>query len=222
MVDVVAFTELVCEGQAGQVLQPVPVDRVNVKPNDERGEQPGVDHHRDGDEDALPVLVEVPEGDVGQEGEGEQQAAEETEDVGDVVDPRQEAAQEEEEDDAQQLEEGFPRLLQDLPTLKQLDKQAGEESKLRPRWTHLSSVGQEQGGGEVSSDTAEDIDDGDADPTSQLLQVSQYGHLEHHRHQAVQQPSMEEEREPETVELVRNIGVEERQQAAHVIQTVDL
>jgi len=142
MVDVVAFTELVCEGQAGQVLQPVPVDRVNVKPNDERGEQPGVDHHRDGDEDALPVLVEVPEGDVGQEGEGEQQAAEETEDVGDVVDPRQEAAQEEEEDDAQQLEEGFPRLLQDLPTLKQLDKQAGEESKLRPRWTHLE--GEEQ------------------------------------------------------------------------------
>lgn len=33
---------------------------------------------------------------------------------------------------------------------------------------------------------------------------------------------MEEEREPETVELIRNIGVEEGQQAAHIIQTVDL
>ncbi|TNN69502.1 hypothetical protein EYF80_020336 [Liparis tanakae] len=124
------------------MLQPVPVDGVDVEPDDERGEQPGVGHHGHGDEDALPVLVEVPEGDVGQEGEGEQQAAEEAEDVGDVVDPRQEAAQEEEEDDAQQLEEGFPRLLQDLPTLKQLNKQAGEEPELRPRRTHLE--GEEQ------------------------------------------------------------------------------
>lgn len=46
--------------------------------------------------------------------------------------------------------------------------------------THLSSVGQEQGRGEVSSDTTENIDDGDADPASQLLQVSQYSHLKHH------------------------------------------
>lgn len=35
-------------------------------------------------------------------------------------------------------------------------------------------------------------------------------------------PSMEEEREPETVELIRNIRVEKRQQATHIIQTVDL
>lgn len=33
---------------------------------------------------------------------------------------------------------------------------------------------------------------------------------------------MEEEREPQTVELIRNIRVEEGQQAAHIIQTVDL
>ena len=33
---------------------------------------------------------------------------------------------------------------------------------------------------------------------------------------------MEEEREPEPVDLVRNVRVEEGQQAAHIIQTVDL
>ena len=33
---------------------------------------------------------------------------------------------------------------------------------------------------------------------------------------------MEEEREPQTVELIRNIRVEEGQQTAHIIQTVDL
>lgn len=57
--------------------------------------------------------------------------------MGDVVDPRQEAAQEEEEDDAQQLEEGLPWLLQHLPTLKQLDKQASEEAELRAGRTDL-------------------------------------------------------------------------------------
>lgn len=46
--------------------------------------------------------------------------------------------------------------------------------------TYLSSVGQKQCGGKVSSDTTENINDGDADPTSQLLQISQYSHLKHH------------------------------------------
>lgn len=83
------------------MLQPVPVNGVNIKPNDEGGEQPNVGQQWDSNEDALPVLVKSPEGDVGQDGKGEQHAAEETKDVGDVVDPRQKAAQEEEEDDAQ-------------------------------------------------------------------------------------------------------------------------
>ena len=137
MVYIVLFTELAREGQAGEMLQPVPVNRVNVKPNDEWRHQPDVRQHGDSDEDSFPILVEGPEGDVGQEGEGEQHAAEEAKDVGDVVDPRQEAAQEEEEHDARQLEEGFPRLLQNLPTLKQLHKQASKEAELRPCRTHL-------------------------------------------------------------------------------------
>lgn len=120
------------------MLQPVQVNSANIKPNDEGSEQSNVGQQRDGDEDTFPVLVECPEGDVGQEGKREQQAAEETEDVGDVVDPRQKAAQEKEEHDARQFRKGFPGLLQHLPTLKQLNKEASEEPKLRPRWTHLS------------------------------------------------------------------------------------
>lgn len=45
---------------------------------------------------------------------------------------------------------------------------------------HLSSVGQEQRRRQVTSDTTEHVDDGDTDPTSQLLQVPQDGHLKHH------------------------------------------
>lgn len=53
--------------------------------------------------------------------------------------------------------------------------------------TDLGSVGQKERRRQVPSDAAENVNDGDADPASELLQVSQYGHLEDHRHQAVQQ-----------------------------------
>lgn len=119
------------------MLQPVEVDGVNIKPNHEGGEEPDVENQRHNDQDPLAVFVEGAEGDVGQDGEGEQHAAYEAEDVGDVVDPRQEATQEEEEHNAQELEEGLPRLFQHLPALEKLDEEAGKESKLGACWTHL-------------------------------------------------------------------------------------
>lgn len=137
MVYVVLLTELVGEWQTREVLQPVPVNGVDVEPDDERRKQPEVDHQRQGDHDALPILVEGAKGDVGQEGEGQEESADEAEDVGDVVDPGQQATQEEEEDDAQQLEEGLPGLLQHLPALEELNKEASQEAKLRPGRTHL-------------------------------------------------------------------------------------
>lgn len=137
MVYVVLLAELACEGQAGEMLQPVPVNGVNVKPNYEGRKEARVGEQRDNDEHTFTVFVEGPEGDIGQDGKGEQQAAEETEYVGDVVDPWQQATQEEEKDDAKELQKGFPWLLQHLPTLKQLHKQAGEKTKLRACWTHL-------------------------------------------------------------------------------------
>lgn len=120
------------------MLQPVEVNGVNIKPNDERGEEPHVGEQRDHDEDPLAVFVKGPEGDVGQEGEGKQQAADEAEDVGDVVDPREKAAQEEEEHDAQEFEEGLPWLFQHLPTLEKLNEETSEESELGAGRTHLT------------------------------------------------------------------------------------
>lgn len=92
LVYVILFTELACEGQAGEMLQPVPVDGIDIKPNDERREQPNVGQHRGTNEESFSVLVNSPKGDIGQEGKGEQQAAEEAKYVGNVVNPGQEAA----------------------------------------------------------------------------------------------------------------------------------
>lgn len=137
VVDIIFFTELACERQTREVLQPVPVNRMNVKPNNEGRKESNVGQQGNGNEDTFAVLVRCSEGEIGQEGEGQQQAAEEAEDVGDVIDPGQEAAEEEEEHDAEQLEKGLPRLLQHLPSLQQLHKQASQEPKLRACWAHL-------------------------------------------------------------------------------------
>lgn len=162
------------------MLQPVPINWVNIKPNNEGREQPNVGQDCDKYQDTFPVCVKSTKGDIWQEGEGKQQATEEPKNVGDVIDPWQEATEKQEEDNAQKFQKGLPWLLQHLPSLEQLNEEASKQSKLRPCWTHLCSVGQEQSGGEVPSDAAEDVDDGDTGPACQLLQVSQYGHLKHH------------------------------------------
>ena len=45
---------------------------------------------------------------------------------------------------------------------------------------HLDVVGQEDGAGEAASDAAADIDDGDAEPSGQLLHVTHDEALEDH------------------------------------------
>lgn len=61
--------------------------------------------------------------------------------------------------------------------------------KARLAEVYLGPVGQENRTGQVPCDAAQQVDDGDAVPAGQLLQVSQDGHLETHRHQAVQDPA---------------------------------
>lgn len=111
VVDVVFFTELAREGQAGEVLQPVPVNRVDIKPDDEGGKQADVGKQGNSDEDPFSVLVKSPKSEIGQECKGQQHAAEKAKDVGDVVNPWEEATQEEEEHDAQQFQKGLPWFL---------------------------------------------------------------------------------------------------------------
>lgn len=54
---------------------------------------------------------------------------------------------------------------------------------------HLCSVWKEDRWGQVSCDATEHVDDGDPEPTRQLLYVPQHRHLEKHWHQAVQDPT---------------------------------
>lgn len=61
--------------------------------------------------------------------------------MGNVVDPWQQTTEEEEEDKSKQLEEGVPWLLQHLPALKELHKQARKQTELRTCWTHLRYKG---------------------------------------------------------------------------------
>lgn len=62
-------------------------------------------------------------------------------------------------------------------------------------FVYLGSVGQEYGRGQIARDAAQDVNDGDAQPASQLLQVPQDGHLESHGHQAVEDPGRGGEKE---------------------------
>lgn len=124
------------------------------------------------------------------------------------------------------------------PSMNQLPCRATPEGHVQP---YLCPVWEEDGAGQVACDAAEHEDDGDAVPAGQLFQVPQDGHLEDHRNQAVYHagrdmavallsqlappsplgmcqrvlvghlPCMEEQRQPEAVELVGDLRVEEGQ-----------
>ena len=136
-VEVVLRAEFVREGDAGEQLAPFTLYGVDVEEHHEAGEE--ADKHQQEDEDlaAFAVQVRAAEADVGEEGEGQEEAGDEAGDVGKVVDPGQQSEGKEEEHHAQELGEGPPGLGQDLPALKQLHEQASQDPELRASWTHL-------------------------------------------------------------------------------------
>lgn len=136
-VEVILLAELVCERDAGEQLAPLALDGVDVEEHGESGKKPHKHQQEDDDLTALAIQVHAAEADVREEGEGEEEAGDEAADVGEIVDPGQEAEGKEEEHHAQQLGEGPPGLGQDLPALKQLHKQAGENPELRASRPHL-------------------------------------------------------------------------------------
>lgn len=56
-VQVVLLAELVCDGDAGEVLAPVALHRVDVEENGQSGEQTEEDQQEDADLDSLSVHV---------------------------------------------------------------------------------------------------------------------------------------------------------------------
>lgn len=129
-VQVVLLAELVCERDTGEELAPLAADGVEIEEDHQTGEKPHENQLEDDNLAAFPVQVKPSEADVGQEGKGEEEAADKTADMGKVVDPGQEAEGKEEEHHCQQLEEGTPGSGQDLPALEQLHKEAGQDAKL--------------------------------------------------------------------------------------------
>ena len=136
-IQLVLLTELVSEGDAGEELTPLAADRVEVEEDHQAGQQAQEDQLKDDDLAALAVQVELAEANVGQEGKGEEEAADEARDVGEVVDPGQQAEGEEEEHHGQQLEEGPPGPRQNLPALEELHEEAGQDAELRASRAHL-------------------------------------------------------------------------------------
>lgn len=137
-VQLVLFTELVRERDAGEELAPFTAHRVEVEEDHQAGQQAQEDDLEDDDLAALAVQVELAKADVRQEGKGKEEAADKARDVGEVVDPGQQPKGKEEEHHGQELEEGTPGSGQDLPALEQLHKEAGQDAKLGAGRTYLT------------------------------------------------------------------------------------
>lgn len=59
-VQVIFLAELVCDGDAGKVLAPVTLHRVDIEEDGQGGEQTQEDKQEDADLDPLPVHVRTP------------------------------------------------------------------------------------------------------------------------------------------------------------------
>ena len=115
------------------------VDGGHVEEEEESDEEEDDGGQTDPDEHDLlpPVVLAAAEGDEGQEGVAEQEAGDEAEQVGVVVDPRQEASQEEDRRDAYQLEDGHLGIAERRPLVNHLDHAAGQKAKMGSGRTDL-------------------------------------------------------------------------------------
>lgn len=75
---------------------------------------------------------------VWKENEGEEESRHKTADVCKVVDPGKHSEGEQKGRNGRQLGKGFPRPLEDLPALKKLHEQTGQDAKLAACRTNLS------------------------------------------------------------------------------------
>ena len=138
--DLHVVTEVGRQRDAVDVLAPVAVgDGHHVEDDDEEGEQPHGGSQADDNADELPPAVKRPKGNVRHEGEGQEEAEKEAENVGPVVEPGQEAEDEEYEQGEDHLEAGQGGPAVHLVALEDLHQEAGGHTKLGTRRTHLGS-----------------------------------------------------------------------------------
>ena len=92
-------------------------------------------------------------------------------------------------------------------------------SQLVVNCMYLGTVRNENGGSKVPRNTGHDVDYAYAQRAGHLLQVAHDVPLDGHGHCQVQQASVQEQRCPQPIELVRRLTVVERHHSADVVQT---
>lgn len=130
-VDVLGRAEVVGQRQAVEVrayLAVVDGEHVEQE-HQEQEEGAGGQQAHPYQEDLFPALV-LPEGDERQQGVGEEEAEDETEKVGVVVHPGQQAYEEEEHGDGDELAQRLPGMLQHRPRVQHFHDEAGQQSEL--------------------------------------------------------------------------------------------
>ena len=172
-VDILLGAEVLGDGDAVEVLADLAVvDGGDVEEEDETDKDEHGGDEADPEEDQLSPAVIDAEGDEGHDGVGYEEAEDEAEEVGVVVNPRKESGEEEDRGDADQLEDGHLGVLEAGPLVDHLDDGGGKEAKVGARGSHLGSVRDEDGTGEVANHPRAQVDDPDPLGSCHLLQVS--------------------------------------------------
>lgn len=217
------LAELLSKGDTSEVMAvSTVVDRCYIEEDDEQGKEADRGDQTDDDANDLAASVQLIEGDVWQKGKREQEAEDEADQVGVVVDERQQADQEQHHNDGHEFEHGTPGRGQDVPIVQDLYDQASEQAKLGTSWTCFHMVGQKDGAGKAACYPWTQVDDGNAQPTSQLLQVAHHEELEEDADDQLEEASMHKKGQPQPVELVWAAGLQEWDHAADLIHAAHL
>lgn len=129
-IQVVFLAEFVREWYTSEELAPLALDGVEIEQNHKSWEECNEDELENNNLASLPIQIELPEANVGQEGKGEEETTDESWNVSKIINPRQEAKGKKKEHHSQQFEESPPRPCQDLPTLEELHKETSQNPKL--------------------------------------------------------------------------------------------
>ena len=149
-VNVLFRTKIFCDGNTIEVLADLTVvDWCDVKEKDESDKDENAGEETDPQQDQLSSPLVDSEGDERQDCVRDEEAEDEAKEVGVVVDPGEESGEEEDCGDPDQFEYRHLRVLERRPLVDDLHNAAGQEAEVRPGRTDLSSVGHEDGAGEV-------------------------------------------------------------------------
>ena len=145
-VDVLIRAEVLGDGDAVEVLADLAVvDGSDVEEEEEADKEEEHGGQADPDQDDLPPPVVVAaEGNEGKESVAEKEAKDESEEVGVVVDPGQEAEEEEDRGHTHQFEESHLGVLEHVPLVDHLHHATGQETEVCTGRPNLHEKGEEE------------------------------------------------------------------------------